>query len=250
MRKGLNMDDFVIYDFRLDAWLPETLPLARLGEYAAELSKLFGSESDLHLMKIRRSSAVPEIAVARTANAAVAKRLALVGHPDAPAELQKTYQKINQLLRDDTSSATLRLKRGAKLIDFPGHKTPLAEEVVIHEAGSLDGVVIRVGGKDETVPVWLEGENRERLPCNATRAVAKELAAHLFGEPVRVSGAAKWRRNAERLWILERFDIKSWAALGNEPLTELVTRLREAGGSDWYQFKDPQAEWKRLRGQQ
>ena len=243
------MDDFVSYDFRMDAWLPETLPLARLGEYATELSKLFGSEANLHLIKIRRGSAVPEIAVARTANAAVAERLALVGHTGAPIELQKTYQRINQLLRDDSGSATLRLKGGAKLIDFPGYKTPLAEEVVIHEVGDLDGVVIRVGGKDETVPVWLEGENRERLVCNATRAVAKALAAHLFGQPVRVSGAAKWRRTADRLWVLEKFDITSWAALQDEPLTDLVTRLRDVGGSDWYEFEDPQAEWKRLRGQ-
>jgi hypothetical protein len=243
------MDGFVTYAFRMDAWLPETLPLARLGEYATELSKLFGSEADLHLIKIRRGSAVPEIAVARTANGIVAQRLSLVGAADAPVELRKTYQKINQLLRDDSSSATLRVKGGAKLLDFPGCRTPLAEEVVIRENGDIDGVVIRVGGKDETVPVWLEGENKERLVCNATRAIAKELAAHLFGQAVRVSGAATWRRNAERIWMLDRFDIKDWQPLEDELLTTLVTRLRETPGSDWYAFDDPQAQWKRLREQ-
>lgn len=244
------MDGFVTYDFRMDAWLPETLPLARLAEYAVGLSKLFGSESELHLTKIRRGSAVPEIAVAQTANAAISKRLRLIGQPDAPADVRQAFEKINQLLREDGSSATLRLKGGAKVIDFPGHKTPLAEEVVIHEVSELDGVVIRVGGKDETVPVWLQGEGKDPLRCNATRAVAKELAGSLFGQPVRVTGNAKWRRNGDRVWILERLDIKSWQTLESGSLAELVTRLREVQGSDWNLVDDPQAQWKRLRGPQ
>ena len=243
------MDDFVVYDFRINVWKPETLPLKRLAEYAIELAKLFGSTPYVHLLKIRRGSHVQEFAVANTARASVEKQLALVRAADAPEELVRTYRNVNQFLMTDGGSAVLKLKGGTKVIDFPGCKTALAEEVVIHEAGTLDGVVIRVGGNDDTVPVWLEGENREKLACTATRPIAKDLASHLFGNAVRVSGLGKWRRNADRLWELEDFVIKSWDTLDETPLDEMVTRLRDVPGSGWDQMDDPQAEWRRIRGQ-
>jgi hypothetical protein len=243
------MDDFVVYDFRIDVWKPETLPLKRLAEYASELARLFGSTTQVHLLKVRGGSHVQELAVAGTARASVERNLALARSADAPEEVARPYRNLNQYLRTDGGSAVLKLHRGAKLIEFPGCKTPLAEEVVVHEAGTLDGVVIRVGGKDDTVPVWLEGENREKLACTATRPIAKELAGHLFGSPVRVSGMGKWRRNAERLWELEEFVIKSWENLDDTPLDEMVTRLRGIPGSGWEQLDDPQAEWRRIRGQ-
>lgn len=243
------MDDFVVYDFRIDVWKPETLPLKRLAEYANELAKLFGSTANVHLLKIRRGSHIQEFAVDQAAKASVERQLALVRTADAPEELVRPYRNVNEYLRVDGGSAVLKLKGGAKVIDFPGCKTPLAEEVVIHEAGTLDGVVIRVGGKDETVPVWLEGENREKLACTASRTIAKELATHLFGDAVRVSGTGRWRRNAERLWALEEFVIKSWEALDNTPLDEMVTKLRDVRGSGWELVDDPMAEWRRIRGQ-
>ena len=243
------MDDFVVYDFRIDVWKPETLPLKRLAEYASELARLFGSAPDVHLLRIRKGSHVQEFAVANTARASVERQLALVRTADAPDDLIRPYRNVNEYLRTDGGSAVLKLKGGAKIIEFPGGKTPLADEVVIHEAGTLDGVVMRVGGKDDTVPVWLEGENRERLACTASRPLAKELAGHLFGNAVRVSGMGKWRRNADGRWALEEFVIKSWQALDETPLDEMVTKLRAVPGSAWDQMDDPQAEWRRIRGQ-
>jgi hypothetical protein len=243
------MDGFVVFDFRIDVWRPETLPLKRLAEYANELAKLFGSGGDVHLVRIKKGSHVQEIAVANTALENVRRQLALLGAPGTPEELERPYRNINEYLRMDGGSAALKIKGGARIVDFPGVKTPLAEEVVIHEAGTLDGVVIRVGGTDETVPVWLEGESREKLQCNSSRAIAKALAAHLFGDPVRVTGIGKWRRNAERHWALENFVIKNWEPLDSTPLEEMVARFRAIPGSGWADLEDPQAEWRRIRGQ-
>ena len=177
----------------------------------------------------------------------VRQRLSLVNTPDAPDDVKSNWSKVNALLRDDNASAVLRVKQGATILEFPGRKTPLSEEVVVHEQGELDGVVIRVGGKDSTVPVWLQGEGGEKLECNATRELAKQLAAHLFENPVRVAGNAKWRRTKERVWELAGFDIKSFEPLDQTPLNELVTKLR-AIDTDWSTMDDPQAELRRLRG--
>jgi hypothetical protein len=139
-----------IYDFRIDVWLPDTLPMARLAEYLTSLAKVFGHQEQVHFSKVRRGSAIPEIHVQETAAPKVRARLKLVGTPDAPEDASKSVQHINNMLRKDGASAVLRLKGGAEIIKFPGCKALLAEEAIVHESGELIGTVIKVGGKDDT----------------------------------------------------------------------------------------------------
>jgi hypothetical protein len=243
------MDDLTYYDFRIDAWRPDTLPLKRLSEYMAELAKLFGSTEHVHLMKVRLGSATPELAVHKTAQQKVEARLSLVGATGAPADIPHPFRKLNTFLLEDNACATLRRKKGAILLDFPGKKTPLAEEITIHEAGSLEGIVFKVGGSDDTIPVWLEDENKQRLHCTTSRSMAKELAAHLFGEAIRVTGNGKWRRGSDRIWSLESFTIKSWEALEKDNLELVIRDLREVPGSGWNEMEDAQSAWRSLRNE-
>ena len=106
------MDNQILYDFRIDAWTPDTLPMSRLADYLAKLSILFGNNEHVHFMKVRKGSAVPMIAVEPTANPKVVARLKLVGTPDAPEEVSRAQQDINHMLRDDGATAYLRIKGG------------------------------------------------------------------------------------------------------------------------------------------
>jgi hypothetical protein len=244
------MDKPTHYDFRIDNWTQETLPAARLASYLKELAKLFGHENEVHFLKVRKGSAIPELFVEHTAAPKVEAQLRLVGSQNASLDANKAQQNINKMLREDNSSATLRVKGGAVIINFPGHKTPLTEEVVIHDQGEIDGIVIRVGGKDDSVPIWLQGEDGVVYKnCNTTRQIAKDLAVHLFEGPIRVAGLGKWRRNFERIWELENFDIKSWQPLSTQPLVEVVEQLRAVEGSKWNEIAEPQLELKKLRSE-
>lgn len=242
------MDNLIHYDFRIDAWKPETLPMARLAEYLVKLSAMFGHKEHVHFIQVRKGSAIPEIAVDHEAAPKVAARLRLVGTPDAPLELKRANQEVNRMLRVDNASATLKIKRGESVLVFPGKKTPLAEEVIVHEQGNLDGVVIRVGGKDDSVPVWIEGEGKVIYKCQTNRDIARQLAAHLFDRPIRVTGSGQWCRTPERKWELEDFKIKSFEILDDRPLEEIINNLRQIDGNLWNNMDDPQAELKKLRG--
>lgn len=237
------------YDFRIDAWRPETLPMARLAEYLAKLAVLFGNKEHVHFHKIRKGSAIPEIVVDETAVPKVSERLRLVGTPDAAEEIIRANREINRMLRDDNATGTLKFKGGAKILYFPGCKTPMAEEAVVYEFGELDGVVIRIGGKDETVPVTLEGADGFYFRCNASREIARKLASYLFGQSVRVVGRGKWRRTQEGTWELEYFDIKDFEILDETSLETVIANLRAVEGSSWNEMEDPLAEFKRLRGE-
>jgi len=242
------MDDPIHYDFRIDAWKPETLPMARLAEYLAKLSILFGHKENVHFLKVRKGSAIPEIAVDYEAAPKVEARLRLVGTPDAPPELERANQEVNRMLRFDNASATLKIKHGGNILVFPGKKTPLAEEVVVHEQGDLDGIVIRIGGKDDSVPVWIEGEGKVVYKCWAKRDMARQLAAHYLDRPVRVTGSGQWCRTPERKWELEEFQIKSFEILDDSPLEKVINDLRQVEGNQWNAMDDPQAELRKLRG--
>jgi len=64
------------------------------------------------------------------------------------------------------------------------------------QPGVLDGVLIRVGGRDDTVPVHLRDGERIHL-CHAARDMAKRLAVHLYGPVLRVQGNGRWKRDAD-----------------------------------------------------
>lgn len=221
--------------------------MARLAEYLARLAVLFGSKADVYFLKVRKGSAVQEIHVHAKAAHKVQARLKLIGTGDEPEDAAKSVQAINAMLREDNTFAALKEKAGAVVVKFPGCKATLVDEAVVHETGELIGMVIRVGGRDETVPLLLLDTDGTTCPCNTTRVIARELAHHLFGDLVRVQGLGKWRRTPERVWILDDFKIKSWERLEQVSLEAAVAAVREIEGSAWNTFADPQAELKKLR---
>ena len=114
---------------------------------------------------------------------------------------------------------------------FPGvEQTPGLTYGPLRERGSLDGVLIRVGGKDDTVPVHLLDGDKVHV-CNANREVARRLAPDLFGSILRVHGEGRWERDQEGKWNLLRFDIRDFEPLDDVPLGEAVRRLRAVKGA-------------------
>lgn len=115
------------------------------------------------------------------------------------------------------------------------------------ERGTLDGVLVRVGGKDDTVAVHLLDGDKVHI-CNANRKVACRLAPNLFGAILRVDGEGRWERDQDGNWNLLRFDIRDFKPLDDVPLGEAVKRLRAVKGSGWQRISEPARELHRLRG--
>ncbi len=117
----------------------------------------------------------------------------------------------------------------------------------LSERGTLDGVLVRVGGKDDTVPVHLLDGDKVHI-CNANREVARRLAPHLFGAILRVHGEGRWERDQDGNWNLLRFDIRDFEPLEDVPLGEAVRRLRAVKGSRWQRISESARELHLLRG--
>lgn len=115
------------------------------------------------------------------------------------------------------------------------------------EGGTLDGVLIRVGGKDDTVPVHLLDGDKVHI-CSANREVARLLAPNLCGPILRVHGEGRWERDQDGNWALLRFNVRGFERLDGVPLGEVVRRLRAVKGSGWQRIPEPARELHRLRG--
>jgi hypothetical protein len=235
------------YRFKIDAYSPETMPLNRLVEYLDNLAVLFGENHSVHLVKIEKGSTVPVISVRREAEQKVRERLRLVRQKDGPSEALRAEKQINELLRRDDAQAVIVDPVGSKLVDFPGRElNRLVEYGPFNQPGTLDGVPIMIGGEEDTVPIHLEGRQKEIYICRAKRSVAIELAPYIFSKCIRVEGNGRWIRHRDGEWEMKRFTIKSFSILEERSLRETIEDLR-AVPAKWKSLPDPYSQLAKIR---
>ncbi|MBZ9976134.1 hypothetical protein [Mesorhizobium sp. BR-1-1-10] len=216
----------VEYRFKIDAYTPETMPMARLAEYMAELAVILGEQGAVHFTRLERGSTVMVQKIEAEAAPKVRDRVARVKRQqDAPEEALRAFRTMNRLLREDNGAAVLKEKTGV-IIEFPGIKDEKEKYPPVKQHGTLDGILVAVGGA-ETVHIRLRVENEIIAGISTTdRQIGKELARR-FDEPVRLTGMGTWHRNDEGRWDLVNFKVEGFCALETGTLTEALTEIRE-----------------------
>jgi len=236
------------YRFKIDAYTPQTLPMARLAEYMGDLAILLGEPAHVHFARLEPGSVALVHVIEDNAVQNVQTRVARAKRGEGPSDALSAVRNINRKLRDDKGTAVLTQNSGAEIIRFPGLEEP--ERVsfgAFNQEGSLDGVVIVVGGTSDPVPVHIQFSDSLVYLCYATRALAKELAKYIFANELRVNGTGRWLRDEAGIWKLERFTIASFEVLNDQPLTSVVASLRAIPGSEWESLPDPWAELETIR---
>lgn len=232
--------------FSIEDASPHTVPMARLADYLRELAKLLGSEDEVHFLRVDNGSADLTMECEAEVEPAITDRVQRAVKGQGPKEAVSAYKTIRGLLERDDKSAFMEWKDGDVVIHFPKKVSAGAETFgPFWQEGTLDGILVKIGGLDETVPVHLIYEGSHHI-CNTTRNVAKTLGSHLYGHPIRVHGKGKWYRNAEGKWELRWFDIYHFEELNDDTLLDVVARLR-AIPNDLTKSKNPLSEIRRIR---
>lgn len=165
-----------------------------------------------------------------------------------PPDALQAYRRANHRLRQDNAVGVITEAAGAEVLRLPGRELPEPLTFgAFNQEGSVDGVVIRLGGTSDPVPVHIETPGQAVSHCYASREVAKAIGGYIFGPELRVHGTARWFRDEEGLWVLDRFTISSFEVIDGEPLSAVVARLREVPGSKWPTLEDPWRELEKLR---
>ncbi|WP_447789446.1 hypothetical protein [Pseudomonas farris] len=208
------------YTLRIKGSHPNKLPLDRLALYLAELAKLLGDKELVHLDRVGVGSAALKVWTEPEAAPSVSERVALaVAHSgEADQEAIKALTKINELLSQDGKKGELKNPSGAVIYPFPGaKKAQHSKDLLIDQESTVTGRVIKIGGRDETIPLLLKDADGTEYRCTVKgEDLAREISAHYLGDPIEVTGKGKWRRTNDGRWILENLIVTAWSPLSTD----------------------------------
>src|SRR2546430_16124101 len=212
--------------------------MARLAQYLGELAQLLGERERVHFSHLEAGSAVLVSNIEPQAASKVAERLHQVSQGDGPKDAIEAFKNLDTMLAKDNAVAVLISPSQSNVLEFPGRTRPKPVRYgPFREVGTLDGTVIRIGGRDETIPVWLRSGDIE-YHCNAREDVARRLASYYLNGVVRVHGSGKWLREENGSWVLLQFDIVDFVTLDDSSLSDVVKRLRTVEGGEWHESDD------------
>ena len=237
--------------FKIDAFRPATIPMARLAEYMAALAALLGNEKSVHFVRLDPGSVELVHQVDTEDLPKVDARLEALRRGDGTADAVKAYRRLDDMLANDNAVGVLTADHDAVVIQFPGKTRPKPVDYgAFNQQDTFDGIPIKIDGRDELVPIHLQETGPSALVhhCLASRDIARAIAAHLFETPIRVHGNGRWRRETSGAWTLARFVISDFEVLDDAPLDAVVARLRAVQGSGWRNIEHPLATLRDLRG--
>jgi hypothetical protein len=229
---------------------PLTLPMARLAEYLTDLATIMGHKESVHFVATDEGSAVSIIYVDAEEEVRVTSQIRNAARGMGPHYANEAYTRLDGKLReDDAIGDIINASQKATIIEFPGKRTDLPEPYgPIKEKASLIGVLKRVGGFDESVPVHLQRADGVIFCCEADPAIAKKLIV-FYEKTIRVHGIANYRRGKEGMWEVTHFKIHSYdpEPLAEDSFSQTIEKLRAIPGSEWNDLDDPLEELRRLR---
>lgn len=215
------------YTFRIDAFTPETIPMARLAEYLAVLSNLVGHDQSTHFDRLEEGSARLVYKIDAVDAPKVERRLARTGEPDAPKDLRKAILALNTMLANDNAVGELRNPAGSVIIPFPGRDRPKQLAFpAFRQDGSIDGQIVIIGGKDSTAHVTLQDGAVTYSNIKLTRDMARQLRSYLYEQKVRLVGNGRWERSPEGAWKLLDFSVDRFEILNDSSLSNVLDSVR------------------------
>lgn len=212
--------------FKIEAFTPDTLPMARLAEYLTQLAEILGEPRSVHLVRIERGSTILVNEIDHDAVTTVHKRVSLVREGKGPKTAIDAVRRMNVYLAQDNARAFLQGDDdNDDLLVFAGSGREESDSPTVNQTGTVSGVVIRVGGVGSRVPVLLDSGGKQVTGCHAARQTAKELAQYLF-EPVKLYGDGQWSRGSDGSWDVDRFKIARFDPLDASALSQVLATLR------------------------
>lgn len=245
MKDEKKMNDFDEYEFKFDAYTPETIPMERLAKYLDVLAKLFGHTSSVHFDRVESGSTKPIMRVEKEDAPKVAHRIADINRGAAANDAMASFDELNELLRTDNAAGWLNRRPADSqvitlVLSFAGKGLPRPVRFgPFTEPASIDGELVKIGGKDKSAHATIIDPEGRAWSGEMTRELAQEIAPHLYkGPKLRVTGEAKWERLENSAWHLISLKISGFDILPEDTLNDATKRLRDLRNTDWDKVGD------------
>jgi hypothetical protein len=236
------------YELHVFGTRPKALALHDFGELVKRFADLLGNAEKIHFGALRPGSARILVKVDEEAFTDVKVQLVTAR---MQGESSTKVVRMDEYLSAHGWHGEVRNREGSVVLSFPGklNATEPQEQRTVQQIDTLVGQVIKIGGRDESVPMTLETSDGTYIDVNVRgRDLAKKLAPYLFGKDIRIRGLATWKRDVDGEWSCSGMLVDHFEDLDNTSLTELFGSLRELDGNGWNALDDPIEDWKKLRG--
>lgn len=225
---------------------PDTLPMKRLVAYLSQLSDMLGEVDHVHFSSVGEGSAMLNLDIEEQHYEEVLMHVREVPKGLGTKKRLTAYENLQKLMEEDSTGGALLDDKKSPILSFRKYHEE-EKPLVINKYGSVQGRLYLVGGKDETIPVRLEGSKGETLHCEASAQVARQLSPLLFKQ-VRVSGQGIWERAANGQWKLKKLKIDDFTELKTSNASGVLAEMRALGGLKWAEMDDPHAAAREWRG--
>lgn len=238
------------YELHVRGTSKQTLALEDFGELAKRFADILGSKDKVRFAALRTGSARLLADVDEEASQDVF--IQLVRARSEEGQVAAKAARLNEFLGARGWRGEVRDRAGGVVLLFPGLTRAEAKETVqtVQQADAIVGQVIKIGGRDETVPMTVRTPDGAFIDLTVKgRAEAKKLAQHLFGADLRLIGPATWIRDGGGSWRCSDMDVLSFEEVDDTSLADLFDDLRKAPGNAWHQTLDPIGDLKKFRGE-
>lgn len=218
----------VEYVFRIDAFSPETLPMARLAEYLTALARMFGHVEQTHFLSVEPGSAKLRAAVEPVGAPKVATRLEAVRFGSAPKDALAAKQALEDLLANDNAVGTLTEAHTDRVIlPFMGRDRPqLLAFPPFREDTAIEGQLVSIGGRDSSAHAILQDGEVVHAGLTMPRTMARDLAPLLYGPSLRLHGNGRFERQSGGGWKVSDFRVSRYERLDDRPVGDVLERVR------------------------
>lgn len=244
------------YEFWIDAYTPETIPMERLAKYLTLLAKMLGHESSVHFDRLEMGSTKSLVRVQREDAPKVFDRVEHIAKRQAANDAIAAFDELNFLLRDDNAVGKLSRKTpeaqsSALVLTFAGRDIPKPPTYgPFYEEAIVEGELVRIGGKDKSAHAQIVDPEGKTWSGEMDRDLARDIAQYLYkGTVLRVTGDARWERLENASWHLMVFKIKGFEVLADDTLDTVTRRLRSLKKTDWDSVDDVDAFITASRGE-
>ncbi|HEV2388346.1 MAG TPA: hypothetical protein VGS20_13950 [Candidatus Acidoferrales bacterium] len=232
--------------FNIKDATPHTLPMARLAEYLKKLATVLGSEDRVHFLRMEEGSAPALIEIDEEIQPVVVSRTKNAERGQGPREAVEAYESLRDALREDGHTADLESEEGEVVTEFLPPAVVRTETFgPFWQEGTLDGLLTRIEGVDQTIHVTLIFEGA-RCIAETNREIGMQLGPRFY-KLIRAFGKGKWFRNTEGKWELRKFIIRGFEEVDDVSLPDIVARLRAIPDNDLAKLDDPIGEMLKIR---
>jgi hypothetical protein len=231
--------------FKINEPKPNEISMTRLLDYLTELATMLGNRNDVHFLKVEEGSTEAFVEVEEKVLPEVEKRVQDITAGNGTTEGRQALKSFLSFLAADGYTAGLLNEERNTITEF----FPPTEENRAYgpfkQVGTLDGILLKVGGKDSSIPVQVLVDGKTEF-CTTDIETARKMG-HLLQKPIRVYGDAIWIRTQTGKWELDDFYIVKFEELDSASLLDVVARLRAIPDNDLNSLEDPLEDMRRIR---